>query len=141
MSEIQKGARVPSRALRDRPSVQSAALLIPLTEIVGGGKDLGKRRIRRTEEVIYTSIGAGGRCASTREMPGHVANRLQAALRPRGFINLVAEGVVSAADVDTALVLGGRACAGGVMGSLMLNQSRRWSGRHRALLPAVSPAR
>ena len=38
-------------------------------------------------------------------MPGHVANRLQAALA-REVYYLVAEGVVSVADVDTALCWG-----------------------------------
>ena len=41
----------------------------------------------------------------TRKCPGHVANRLQAALA-REVYYLVAEGVVSVADVDTALCWG-----------------------------------
>ena len=54
-----------------------------------------------------------------KEMPGHVANRLQAALS-REVYYLVAEGVVSAADVDTALSWG-PGLRWGVMGSMMLN--------------------
>jgi hypothetical protein len=54
-----------------------------------------------------------------KEMPGHVANRLQAALA-REVYYLVAEGVVSAADVDTALCWG-PGLRWGLMGNLLLN--------------------
>ena len=54
-----------------------------------------------------------------KEMPGHVANRLQAALA-REVYHLVAEGVVSAADVDTALCWG-PGLRWGIMGNMMLN--------------------
>jgi 3-hydroxyacyl-CoA dehydrogenase len=54
-----------------------------------------------------------------KEMPGHVANRLQAALA-REVYYLVAEGVVSAADVDTALSWG-PGMRWGIMGNMMLN--------------------
>ena len=40
-----------------------------------------------------------------REVPGHVANRLQAALW-REALHLVAEGIASVADVDTAISAG-----------------------------------
>src|SRR6476619_2973086 len=56
---------------------------------------------------------------NAREMPGHVANRLQAALA-REVYYLVADGVVSAADVDTALCWG-PGLRWGVMGNMMLN--------------------
>jgi 3-hydroxyacyl-CoA dehydrogenase len=61
-----------------------------------------------------------------KEMPGHVANRLQAALS-REVYHLVAEGVVSAADVDTALSWG-PGLRWGVMGSMMLNHLGGGSG-------------
>ena len=54
-----------------------------------------------------------------KEVPGHVANRLQAALA-REVYYLVAEGVVSAADVDTALSWG-PGLRWGIMGNMMLN--------------------
>ena len=54
-----------------------------------------------------------------KEMPGHVANHLQAALA-REVYYLVADGVVSAADVDTALRWG-PGLRWGVMGNMMLN--------------------
>ena len=54
-----------------------------------------------------------------KEVPGHVANRLQAAFA-REVYYLVAEGVVSAADVDTALCWG-PGLRWGIMGNMMLN--------------------
>src|ERR1700716_3983913 len=90
--------------------------LIPLVEIVGGAKT-SEATIRRADE-FYTSIGQRT-VRVNKEMPGHVANRLQAALS-REIYYLVAEGVVSAADVDTALSWG-PGLRWGVMGGLMLN--------------------
>ena len=76
--------------------------MIPLVEIVGGAKT-SEATIRRAAE-FYTSIGQRT-VRLNKEMPGHVANRLQAALA-REVYYLVADGVVSAADVDTALCWG-----------------------------------
>jgi 3-hydroxyacyl-CoA dehydrogenase len=73
--------------------------------------------IRRAAE-FYTSIGQRT-VRLNKEMPGHVANRLQAALA-REVYYLVADGVVSAADVDTALCWG-PGLRWGVMGNMMLN--------------------
>src|SRR6202040_56509 len=73
--------------------------------------------IQRAAE-FYTSIGQRT-VRLNKEMPGHVANRLQAALA-REVYYLVADGVVSAADVDTALCWG-PGLRWGVMGNMMLN--------------------
>jgi 3-hydroxyacyl-CoA dehydrogenase len=54
-----------------------------------------------------------------KEVPGHVANRLQAALA-REVYYLVAEGVISVADVDTALCWG-PGLRWGIMGQVLLN--------------------
>ena len=106
MSEIQSGAAShPERCVIAHPF--NPPHLIPLVEIVGGAKT-SEATIRRAAE-FYTSIGQRT-VRLNKEMPGHVANRLQAALA-REVYYLVAEGVVSAADVDTALCWG-RACAG-----------------------------
>ena len=64
-----------------------------------------------------------------------MANRLQAALA-REVYYLVAEGVVSAADVDTALCWG-PGLRWGIMGNSAAQPPRRRPRRHRALLPAV----
>jgi 3-hydroxyacyl-CoA dehydrogenase len=115
MSEIQKGAAShPERCVIAHPF--NPPHLIPLVEIVGGAKT-SEDTIRRAAE-FYTSIGQKT-VRLNKEMPGHVANRLQAALA-REVYYLVAEGVVSAADVDTALSWG-PGLRWGVMGNLMLN--------------------
>jgi 3-hydroxyacyl-CoA dehydrogenase len=115
MSEIQKGAPShPERCVIGHPF--NPPHLIPLVEIVGGAKT-SEATIRRADE-FYTSIGQRT-VRVNKEMPGHVANRLQAALS-REIYYLVAEGVVSAADVDTALSWG-PGLRWGVMGGLMLN--------------------
>jgi 3-hydroxyacyl-CoA dehydrogenase len=115
MSEIQKGATShPERCLIAHPF--NPPHLVPLVEIVGGAKT-SKDTIERADE-FYASIGQQT-VRVNKEMPGHVANRLQAALS-REVYYLVAEGVVSAADVDTALCWG-PGLRWGVMGSMMLN--------------------
>jgi 3-hydroxyacyl-CoA dehydrogenase len=115
MSEIQKGAAAhPERCVIGHPF--NPPHLIPLTEIVGGAKT-SEATIKRVEE-FYTSIGQKT-VRVKKELPGHVANRLQSAVA-REVYYLVAEGVVSAADVDTALSWG-PGLRWGIMGNLMLN--------------------
>ncbi|MEX3936384.1 3-hydroxyacyl-CoA dehydrogenase NAD-binding domain-containing protein [Paraburkholderia phymatum] len=115
MSEIQKGAAAhPERCVIAHPF--NPPHLIPLVEIVGGATTSGET-IRRVDE-FYTSIGQRT-VRVNKEMPGHVANRLQAALA-REVYYLVTEGVVSAADVDTALCWG-PGLRWGLMGNMMLN--------------------
>src|SRR6476660_4170598 len=115
MSNIQSGAAShPERCVIAHPF--NPPHLIPLVEIVGGAKT-SEATIRRAAE-FYTSIGQRT-VRLNKEMPGHVANRLQAALA-REVYYLVADGVVSAADVDTALSWG-PGLRWGVMGNMMLN--------------------
>src|SRR6202166_4051801 len=115
MSEIQQGARShPERCVIAHPF--NPPHLIPLVEIVGGAKT-SETTIGRAAE-FYSSIGQRT-VRLNKEMPGHVANRLQAALA-REVYYLVAEGVVSAADVDTALCWG-PGLRWGIMGNMMLN--------------------
>jgi 3-hydroxyacyl-CoA dehydrogenase len=115
MSQIQIGAAThPERCVIGHPF--NPPHLIPLTEIVGGAKT-SEETIRRADE-FYTSIGQRT-VRINKELPGHVANRLQAALA-REVYYLVADGVVSAKDVDTALSWG-PGLRWGVMGNMMLN--------------------
>ena len=115
MSEIQKGAPShPERCVIGHPF--NPPHMIPLVEIVGGAKT-SEATIRRATE-FYASIGQRP-VRLNKELPGHVANRLQAALA-REVYYLVAEGVVSAADVDAALSWG-PGLRWGVMGNMMLN--------------------
>jgi 3-hydroxyacyl-CoA dehydrogenase len=115
MSEIQSACEMhPERCVIGHPF--NPPHLVPLVEIVGGAKT-SKETIERAAE-FYTSIGQRT-VRVNKEMPGHVANRLQAALA-REVYYLVAEGVVSAADVDTALCWG-PGLRWGIMGNMMLN--------------------
>jgi 3-hydroxyacyl-CoA dehydrogenase len=115
MSEIQSGAPShPERCVIAHPF--NPPHLVPLVEIVGGAKT-SEATIRRAAE-FYASIGRRT-VRLNKEMPGHIANRLQAALA-REVYYLVSEGVVSAADVDTALCWG-PGLRWGIMGNMMLN--------------------
>ena len=115
MSEIQSACELhPERCVIGHPF--NPPHLVPLVEIVGGAKT-SKDTIERVAE-FYTSLGKRT-VRLNKEVPGHVANRLQAALA-REVYHLVADGVVSAADVDTALCWG-PGLRWGIMGQLMLN--------------------
>jgi 3-hydroxyacyl-CoA dehydrogenase len=115
MSEIQIGAQAhPERCVIGHPF--NPPHVIPLVEIVGG-KATSEETVARAE-AFYTSLGK--RTVRIRkELPGHVANRLQAAVMREAYY-LVSEDVLSAADVDTALSWG-PGLRWGVMGALMLN--------------------
>ncbi|AKT50976.1 3-hydroxyacyl-CoA dehydrogenase NAD-binding domain-containing protein [Arsenicicoccus sp. oral taxon 190] len=76
--------------------------LVPLVEIVGGA---------RTDEAaldaamaVFAHLGKHP-IRIHAELPGHVTNRLQAALWREAY-DLVARGVITAADVDTAIASG-----------------------------------
>ena len=87
-----------------------------MVEVVGGAKT-SEDTIKRAM-AFYDSLGKRT-IRLSKELPGHVANRLQAALG-REVYYLVAEGVVSVADIDTA-VCWGPGLRWGVMGQVMLN--------------------
>src|SRR5258706_2531043 len=115
MSEIQSACDLhPERCVIGHPF--NPPPLVPLVEIVGGAKTSEATIERATE--FYTGLGKQA-VRVRKEVPGHVANRLQAALA-REVYHLVAEGVVSAADVDTALCWG-PGLRWGIMGNMMLN--------------------
>jgi len=115
MSDIQVGCRLhPERCVIGHPF--NPPHLIPLVEIVGGSKTSEDTIERATH--FYTSIGKRA-VRLHKEVPGHVANRLQAALI-REVYHLVGEGVVSVTDVDTALSWG-PGLRWGIMGQVLLN--------------------
>jgi 3-hydroxyacyl-CoA dehydrogenase len=115
MSEIQLGCPShPERCVIGHPF--NPPHLIPLVEIVGGAKT-SEDTIRRASE-FYTTMGKRT-VRLNKEVPGHVANRLQAALA-REVYHLVGEGVVSVADVDAALCWG-PGLRWGIMGQVLLN--------------------
>jgi 3-hydroxyacyl-CoA dehydrogenase len=115
MSDIQKGAAShPERCVIGHPF--NPPHLIPLVEMVGGVKTSEETILRAME--FYKSIGKKA-IRLNKEMPGHVANRLQGALA-REVYYLIAEDVLSAADVDDALSWG-PGLRWGIMGNMMLN--------------------
>jgi 3-hydroxyacyl-CoA dehydrogenase len=115
MSDIQSGAGShPERCVIGHPF--NPPHLIPLVEVVGGAKT-SEQTIQRAI-AFYKSIGKKA-VRLNKEMPGHVANRLQGALA-REVYYLIAEDVLSAADVDDALSWG-PGLRWGIMGNMLLN--------------------
>ena len=115
MSDIQSACTLhPERCVIGHPF--NPPHLVPLVEIVGGVKT-SEETIQRASN-FYNALGKRT-IRLHKEVPGHVANRLQAALS-REVYHLVAEGVVSAADADAALCWG-PGLRWGIMGSLLLN--------------------
>lgn len=97
VSEMQKGWKNPGRFLLGHPF--NPPHLIPLVELIANDKtDPGVLEIA---EQFYKQCGKVT-IRVNKEVPGHVANRLQAALW-REAIHLVDEGVASVADVDKAV--------------------------------------
>lgn len=114
MSEIQSGCPAhPERCVIGHPF--NPPHLIPLVEIVGGAKT-SEDTIQRVTN-FYTALGKRT-IRLHKEVPGHVANRLQAALW-REIVHLISEGVVDVADADTA-VCWGPGLRWGVMGPTLL---------------------
>jgi 3-hydroxyacyl-CoA dehydrogenase len=114
MSEIQSGCPDhPERCVIGHPF--NPPHLIPLVEIVGGART-SEDTIQRVTD-FYTRLGKRT-IRLHKEVPGHVANRLQAALW-REIAYLISEGVVSVGDADTA-VSWGPGLRWGVMGPTLL---------------------
>lgn len=100
MSAIQSACRHPERCVIGHPF--NPPHLIPLVEVVGG-KDTSDETVQRAME-FYAAIGKRP-IRIRKEVNGHVANRLQAALW-KECSYLVAEGVISVEDVDAAVCWG-----------------------------------
>jgi 3-hydroxyacyl-CoA dehydrogenase len=114
MSAIQTACeRHPERCVIGHPF--NPPHLVPLVEIVGGGAT-SEETIQRAIE-FYTGLGKQP-VRLHKEIPGHVANRLAAALF-REVVYLVSEGVVSVADADAA-VAWGPGLRWGIMGPSLL---------------------
>ncbi|MCF1369303.1 3-hydroxyacyl-CoA dehydrogenase [Burkholderia cenocepacia] len=114
MSEIQSACELhPERCVIGHPF--NPPHLIPLVEIVGGAKTSRETIERAT--AFYTGLGKKT-IQLNKEVPGHVANRLQAALW-REIVHLISEDVVSVEDADTA-VCWGPGLRWGIMGPNML---------------------
>ncbi|MGE8066014.1 3-hydroxyacyl-CoA dehydrogenase NAD-binding domain-containing protein [Pseudomonas sp. NPDC089569] len=100
LSEMQAGWKDPSRFILGHPF--NPPHLIPLVELMVNDKT-ADGVIERAEQ-FYDLVGKVT-IRVNREVPGHVANRLQAALW-REAIHLVKIGAASVKDVDTAVWAG-----------------------------------
>ncbi len=101
VSEFQDACRsFPERVVLGHPF--NPPHLIPLVE-VGGGRLTSPQSVERAV-AFYRACGKHP-ITLRREVRGHVANRLQAALWQEAF-NLVSQGVASVADVDAAIAHG-----------------------------------
>ena len=100
ISDIQDAAANPARVVLGHPF--NPPHLIPLVEVVGG-KQTSPEAIERAL-AFYAAIGKKP-IHIRREVSGHVANRLQAALWREAF-SLMEQGVASIADIDTAIAHG-----------------------------------
>jgi 3-hydroxyacyl-CoA dehydrogenase len=90
-------ARHPERVLVGHPFHPAA--LVPLVEVVPGAAS--SAAAVESAVACYRSLGKRA-IVVRREVPGHVANRLQAALWREAY-SLVERGVASVADVDAAI--------------------------------------
>lgn len=113
VKDMQAGFKNPSRFVLGHPF--NPPHLIPLVELLGNEKT--SEDALDVAKVFYEACGKVT-IRVHKEVPGHVANRLQAALW-REAINLVVEGVASVEDVDKA-VYAGPGLRWSVMGPHML---------------------
>jgi 3-hydroxyacyl-CoA dehydrogenase len=113
MSVMQSACKHPERCVVGHPF--NPPHMIPLVEVVGGAKT-SPATIQRAM-AFYASIGKKP-IHLRKEVVGHVANRLQAALY-REVVYLIEQGVLDVADSDTA-VCWGPGLRWGVMGPNML---------------------
>jgi 3-hydroxyacyl-CoA dehydrogenase len=99
-SVMQSQCRHPERILVGHPF--NPPHLVPLVEVVGG-KATAPDALRQAMK-FYASIGKKP-ILLRKEMPGHVANRLQAALY-REVLYLIEQEVLSVSDADAAVSWG-----------------------------------
>jgi carnitine 3-dehydrogenase len=100
ISDIQDAAAYAERVLLGHPF--NPPHLMPLVEVVGG-RQTSEEAIKKAL-TFYESIGKKT-IRIRREVKGHIANRLQAALWREAFY-LVEQGIASVEDLDTAIAQG-----------------------------------
>ena len=113
MSVMQAECRRPERTVIGHPF--NPPHVIPLVEVVGGTKT--DPQTIQDAMVFYASIGKKP-IHLKKELPGHVANRLQSALY-REVVYLIGQGVLDVSDADDA-VSWGPGLRWGVMGPNLL---------------------
>lgn len=100
MDAIQSGCKHPERCVIGHPF--NPPHIIPLVEVVGGAKTL--EAVIERAMAFYASIGKKP-IRLRKVLPGHVGNRLQAALY-REVLYLIQQGVLSVEDADIAVSYG-----------------------------------
>lgn len=100
VSRVSTKCKHPERCVIGHPF--NPPHLIPLVEVVGGPKTSPEATFKAMD--FYRTAGKKP-IHIKKEVAGHVANRLQAALW-REAVHLVAEGVVSVSDADAAIAYG-----------------------------------
>ncbi len=113
LSEMQTGFSNPAPLVLGHPF--NPPHLIPLVEVMGNEKT--GTGVAEKAESFYKAVGKVT-IRVNKEVPGHVANRLQAAVW-REAIHMVNSGVASVKDVDTAM-WAGPGLRWAVMGPTML---------------------
>jgi 3-hydroxyacyl-CoA dehydrogenase len=113
-SVMQSKCQHPERVVVGHPF--NPPHIIPLVEVVGGAKT--SPEAVKQAMAFYASIGKKA-IHVRKELPGHVANRLQAALY-REMLYLIEQGVLSVEETDAAVCYG-PGLRWGVMG-----QSLQW---------------
>jgi carnitine 3-dehydrogenase len=133
MSELQEGLKTPERFAVGHPF--NPPHLVPLVEIVGG---------KTTSPDVLVWLDAFYRRAGkapirlNKEVPGHLANRLQAALW-REAVHAVASGIASVEDVDTAIAQG-PGLRWAIMGPHMIFSLAGGEGGMKHFLDHIGPA-
>jgi 3-hydroxyacyl-CoA dehydrogenase len=113
MSVMQSACKHPERCVIGHPF--NPPHMVPLVEIVAGEKT--SPQVVEQAISFYTSIGKKS-IHVRKEVVGHVANRLQAALY-REVVYLIEQGVLDVADADAA-VCWGPGLRWGIMGPSLL---------------------
>jgi carnitine 3-dehydrogenase len=131
-SELQEGRAGPERYVVGHPF--NPPHLIPLVEVVGGRST--------APDVLDWTVGFYAALGKRpirirREVPGHVANRMQVALY-REAIHLVLEEVASVEDVDAAIAYG-PGLRWALMGPHMAHHLAGGQGGLRHLLEHIGP--
>ena len=100
ISKVQSACRHPQRVVLGHPF--NPPHLIPLVEVIGG--EHTSPEMLQAAMDFYTAIGKSS-VNPRKEVKGHIANRLQAALWREAF-HLVDQGVATVRDIDVAISQG-----------------------------------
>jgi carnitine 3-dehydrogenase len=133
ISDIQPAAEHPERVVLGHPF--SPPHLVPLVE-VAGGRQTSDEAIAATM-AFYRAIGKAP-VLLHREVTGHLANRLQAAIWREAY-HMIATGLASAEDVDAAIT-NGPGLRWAVLGPCAVQHASGGKGGIRSTLTHMGPA-